>query len=1097
MAFRVEIRKKEAKEKGLRDQHYAVVQAAPHAFTPEIERFLFRHGLNRLGIQNGVETWSIPPSIAAPPIYLVSLIEKRWGLRSDKKTLEMRDAATREHVPADGLERFLGRGASTDAGDLALTVQSGRDVFIANCSETNKARIDFLEGAGWIPVPKVSDVLRQRYGERPYMTRDPLIAANLSPFMTKAAADRQKELFALFSRNIKLSQSQDPPEDFNVPAPEGQAYLPFQQGGIHMVSRSGKGGLIADDMGLGKAQPLDAKILTPNGWRHMGDIRVGDLVIGSNGRPTRVTGVYPQGLKDIFRVVFSDGASTECCDEHLWAVNTPVRKRRGNASRVLPLSQIRHDLVDAAGNRKHYIPMVQPVELVEKDLPIDPYLMGVLLGDGALKYHYTRFSKVDMEIVEQVEKCLPDDLHISSIGTCDFGIASKHAGCPNPVRRALNDLGLKGKGSDDKFIPESYLLGSVPQRIALLQGLLDTDGYISKDGTIQFSSNSKDLVAGFSFLVMSLGGNARKSKKVSASGKDHHIVTVAFPDSIEPFRLSRKSNRHCARKKYSPTRGIASVTRIGKKLAQCISVDAEDHLYVTDDFIVTHNTIQGIGVVNARPEVKRVLVTCQANMRLKWVDEINKWKINQDLTVGHAEGNEWPDTDVVVINYDIVGRHEENIRSVNWDIVLTDEAHNLKNEETIRTTTMLGTLPLDLDDEDYVPPVPLADKGQLVHLTGTPKPNRLSEMWPLLSSSRPDLWGRGPRARQIFLDRYEPPVLIKKKFSDKKSGREWTRIIPLPGKPRRELELQMRLRGSGSFIRRLKRDTPGLPDKFRTPIRMPYALTADEQKELASINADFAGLMEGIASRMARDITPGQTRMAGALIDVIDGLPPNAPEFHEIARVRKNLGVLKAPMSARFIIDELDEDMELPEEMRRKTVVFAHHKEVIDIIERMIEARYPGSVCRYDGKVSSAKKREKLVQDFQTKKNKRVFLMSLSGATGITLTSSARMRVVEPDWSPSNMSQIEDRIWRIGQEENCDIGYLIVPNSLDLSIGAALVRKMETDERALNGISLRGMKPRAKVEQKSDDAPDGFIDMSERPAASAKETDNPQQLRLI
>jgi len=724
MSFKVEIRKKEAKSKGLPDKHYIVVRGSSHKFTPSVEKFLFRHGLNRLGITGGMETWSMMPSVTPAPIYLVALIDQKWGSSMDPYTKKLLEEAKQAHKPADGLERFLGQDIGIDAGDQALKVVAGKGVFIANCSADNKARITLLEGAGWLPVPVVSEKLARAYGSQPYMTRDAILSAGMMPFMNKDALDRQAAMMRDVQANIASSQSQEAPADFNIAAPEGLEYLPFQKVGIQMIAKSGKGGLIADDMGLGK-------------------------------------------------------------------------------------------------------------------------------------------------------------------------------------------------------------------------------------------------------------------------------------------------------------------------------------------------TIQGIGILNARPDARRVLVACQANMRLKWVDEIEKWKINENLTVGHAEGDVWPDTDVVVINYDIVARHEDKIRATEWDLFLTDEAHNLKNEETKRTMTLLGAMSEELDSEDYVPPVPLAPGGQLVHLTGTPKPNRISEMWPLLSSSRPDIWGRGKRARQIFINRYEPPTLFKKKLV--RNGRQFEVIQAIPGKPVREAELQLRLRASGAFVRRMKRDTPGLPQKFRTPIRMPFSLNEEERKELASINADFGNIMEGIAARGARDITPGASRKAGALIDVIEGISPGSPEFHEIARVRRNLGILKAPMSARFIIDELHEDEDLPEDARRKTVVFAHHKDVIDILERMINAEFPGSVCRYDGSVNSAKKRESLVNAFQTQKKKRVFLMSLSGATGITLTSAYRERIVEPDWSPSNMAQIEDRIWRIGQEENCDIGYLFVPNSLDLAIGSALVRKMETDERTLNGLKMRGFKSRESL----------------------------------
>ncbi|MCE6959247.1 DEAD/DEAH box helicase [Cereibacter sphaeroides] len=475
-------------------------------------------------------------------------------------------------------------------------------------------------------------------------------------------------------------------------------------------------------------------------------------------------------------------------------------------------------------------------------------------------------------------------------------------------------------------------------------------------------------------------------------------------------------------------------------------------------------TVQGIGILNGitanlvlddtctGKDRYRAIVFCQANMRLKWVREINKWKLNQGLTVGHAEGKDWPDTDVVVINYDIVKNHVDRIRATDWNLVLADEAHNLKNEEAIRTQSILG----DLLTERGEGMIPLAPGGQLVHLTGTPKPNRVSELWPLLTSSRPDLWGRGPAARQAFLNRYEPPVLIKKKM--RRGSREYEIIIPMPGKPVRELELQLRLRGSGSFIRRLKRDTD-LPPKFRTPIEMPFKLTKEELAVLRQAEADLDEIQQRLHRGEGARI--GVSQQAREIIDVISGLAPDSPQFQEIARVRRNLGVLKAPHAARFIIDELREDDELAEEDRRKTVVFAHHKEVIETIRAMAEAEIPGGVLVYDGSVAN-KLRQDRIDRFMEDPKARLFIMSLAGATGITLTAAARMRVVEPDWSPSNMVQIEDRIWRIGQEENCDIGYLFVPETLDSRVGMALIDKMETDERSINSLGFRGLRKKEK-----------------------------------
>ncbi|MGO8951678.1 MAG: SNF2 helicase-associated domain-containing protein, partial [Ktedonobacterales bacterium] len=160
---------------------------------------------------------------------------------------------------------------------------------------------------------------------------------------------------------------------------------PYQERGyawLYFLSRWGLGACLADDMGLGKAQPLESGVLTPTGWKPMGDIQVGDAVINSQGGTSHVIGVYPQGDQDIYRVEFTDGSTTECSEQHLWYVNTPLRRSRGYAGRVLQLSAIRETLKDSVGNNQHFIPLVQPLKFAEGTLPIAPYLLGVLLGDG-------------------------------------------------------------------------------------------------------------------------------------------------------------------------------------------------------------------------------------------------------------------------------------------------------------------------------------------------------------------------------------------------------------------------------------------------------------------------------------------------------------------------------------------------------------------------------------------------------------------------------------------------------------------------------------------------------------------------------------------
>src|ERR1035437_1142722 len=137
-------------------------------------------------------------------------------------------------------------------------------------------------------------------------------------------------------------------------------------------------------MGGGKALKNTEQILTPKGFVRLDSLRVGDLVIGSDGQPTKILGVYPQGIKQLFTVCFSDGTEIQCCDEHLWTVNTPSRRMLGYPYNTLPLKEIRKDLKDRFGNNKHFIPMVQPITFSFRLLPVAPYLLGVLLGDGGL-----------------------------------------------------------------------------------------------------------------------------------------------------------------------------------------------------------------------------------------------------------------------------------------------------------------------------------------------------------------------------------------------------------------------------------------------------------------------------------------------------------------------------------------------------------------------------------------------------------------------------------------------------------------------------------------------------------------------------------------
>ncbi|MFI5878755.1 helicase-related protein [Streptomyces sp. NPDC051554] len=350
--------------------------------------------------------------------------------------------------------------------------------------------------------------------------------------------------------------------------------------------------LLQGEVGSGKAQPLDSLVLTPAGFRRMGDLKVGDEIVVPDGQIALIDGVFPQGEREVWRLVLSDGSHVECDDEHLWIVGTSRGWHRGQAPQVMTTREIRLDTFKADGSSKWYLPAAAPVDLGDDcGLPLDPYLFGLLLGDGSFR-HNLRFSTIDDEIRDAVATAVAPECQVVPVKgpCCDFTIqlAQRAGGVRNPVIQTLRGLSLWGVTSHGKFVPDEFKNTSVKNRLALLQGLLDTDGTVHADGfSISFCSASLALANDVAWLVRSLGGRARVLPKKAAVD-----VSVSLPDEYAPFRLARKAERVRPRPKYNTfRRGIRAVEYVGRKPVQCISVAHPSHAYVTDNFTVTHNTM--------------------------------------------------------------------------------------------------------------------------------------------------------------------------------------------------------------------------------------------------------------------------------------------------------------------------------------------------------------------------------------------------------------------------------------------------------------------------------------------------------------------------
>jgi hypothetical protein len=395
--------------------------------------------------------------------------------------------------------------------------------------------------------------------------------------------------------------------DFNI------GELPWtrkQQNLIQILqNKKTKCALIKGPAGTSKAQPLYSEILTPTGKTTMGELKVGDFVLDRNGTPTKVLGIFPQGEKKIYRVHFSDNTSTECCDDHLWL--TWDYKERNYKTNKLPsvksLNEIKNSLYSRNGSHlNHKIPICDPLHFEKRDLPIDPYVMGVLLGDGGLKYNPI-ISSCDPFILNEIETRLEGSKLVYVNGSnCDYRITYPNR-FDNPLKNILKNINCN-VSSLDKHIPEDYLYSSIEDRISILRGLMDSDGSISLNdkGTSTFeyySTSSKTLSENVRFLVQSLGGTATISERetyyydsdgIKIDCNLSYAVNICMNPEINPFLLPRKSNMYIPKTKYPPRRYITNVEEIGNEDCQCILVDNAEHLYLTNDCIVTHNTILAI-----------------------------------------------------------------------------------------------------------------------------------------------------------------------------------------------------------------------------------------------------------------------------------------------------------------------------------------------------------------------------------------------------------------------------------------------------------------------------------------------------------------------
>jgi hypothetical protein len=358
-----------------------------------------------------------------------------------------------------------------------------------------------------------------------------------------------------------------------------------------------------------KAQPLTAKVHTPSGWKLMGDLRVGDTVSTPDGANACITAVQPQGTVRIYKLKFSDGRVVEACGDHLWKVRGSRRifkACRGlcydapKASEVVDTNTIAKRM---CSGERFSVPLTLPVEKPATSVTLDPYFVGLMLGDGELGKTNLRFITTESELVTAVNASVYRwGLKLQQYkDTANHHFIRGENSISNLGAQLLRDqfekLRLLGTDSFSKFIPASYKEGSIEQRLALLQGLMDTDGVT---GSTEIRISSKQLALDIQEIVWSLGGVASITPRETyytkeggkVAGATSFIVAISHPHPSMLYRLTSKraavSDDHRRTDTMGPT--IEEIICVGEKPAQCIVLDHPEHLYLTDGYTVTHNS---------------------------------------------------------------------------------------------------------------------------------------------------------------------------------------------------------------------------------------------------------------------------------------------------------------------------------------------------------------------------------------------------------------------------------------------------------------------------------------------------------------------------
>ena len=796
---------------------------------------------------------------------------------------------------------------------------------------------------------------------------------------------------------------------------------PFQRVGVKFGELVDYRFILGDQMGLGKQITDDTQVLTYLGWKLAKDITLEDKLIGADGKPKDILGIYPnpEGELDIFQVNLSDGTFVNCDSRHLWGVFHRNDLKRHKRMRVLSTQDLIESKLWSLNGQNGpamnwFLPKQSAVELEAKKVEIDPYLYGLLLGDGHISKHRVRFYTKDKELEEAWPKAWVKTI---------YRYGNKGA---DAIELSL-PIKLEQVYAQNKFIADEYKNNSIQARRAVLQGLMDTDGTITK-GRIRFCSTSQRLATDVAELCRSLGYWATVGTPFQTTVDDidgrrltgtwTYIVSISgVQDAHEVFKLTRKSTQKVGTgKKY--LKGISSIVKLPHKSAyfRCFEVDSEDHLYIVQGYNLTHNTIQAIMCsIRLKKELGkcRTLVIPPAGLKVNWTREINRFTGQSPLVLYGENPSKF------LISELLAFKHEYTI--INYDILSTKVKHSVPittaSGQTLQTQAqwifpwieILNALQFDLivfDEAHYTKNVGsnrslaarMLKAKRVIFMTGTPVMNRPSELWPMLTVIDPDRFPSYENFIWTHGDKY--PTNVK----------------------------MLRDSLKNILIRRRKKDVM----KDLPPINRVY-----EWHELSEGGQVlYKKAKQGLYIQLAawNPAMPGSEQAITNLLT-------------EIMRLKQICAMDKVEAIADSALELSDSDSE----GTGKVLIFSQFVPVVNEITK----RLGHEAIAYTGECDKDE-RVKIYDKFLADRTLKFFVATWQTAgEGLNLQCANNVVFADLFWTPANHQQCEERAYgRLADPHPINSYYLICADTIETWIQELLAAKLQVIEQTVEGLDV-------------------------------------------